>query len=120
MKRKHTGNNNSCMHYPITSSLTAVSTAPGFWMRRALTTWNTSTTPSVLHISMAFTREQNTPTRLTVSLQCWNRQAFLASVCDYRLAFKPYNNNIMLKFVHFNDLGIMHQKIYQLIGYTRD
>ena len=49
--------------------LTAVSTAPGFWIRRALTTWNTSTTPSVLHISMPFTREQNTPTRLTVSLQ---------------------------------------------------
>ena len=37
-------------------------------MRRALTTWKTSTTPSVLHISMAFTTEQNTPTLLTVSL----------------------------------------------------
>jgi len=48
--------------------LTTVSTLPGFWMRSAFTAWNTSTMPSVLQHSVALTREQNTPHRLTVSL----------------------------------------------------
>ena len=43
-------------------------TAPGFWMRSALTIWNTSTIPSVLQHSMVLSRAQNTPHRLTVSL----------------------------------------------------
>ena len=50
--------------------LTTVSTLPGFWMRSAFTTWNTSTMPSVLQHSVALMNEQNTPHRLTVSLQC--------------------------------------------------
>ena len=48
--------------------LTTESTLPGFWMRSAFTTWNTSTMPSVLQHSVALIREQNTPHRLTVSL----------------------------------------------------
>ena len=48
--------------------LTTVSTLPGFWMRSAFTTWNTSTMPSVLQHSMVLMNEQNTPHRLTVSL----------------------------------------------------
>ena len=49
-------------------TLTTVSTLPGFWMRSAFTTWNTSTIPSVLQHSVALMNEQNTPHRLTVSL----------------------------------------------------
>ena len=45
-----------------------MSTLPGFWMRSAFTTWNTSTMPSVLQHSVALMNEQNTPHRLTVSL----------------------------------------------------
>ena len=48
--------------------LTTVRTLPGFWMRSAFTTWNTSTMPSVLQHSVALMNEQNTPHRLTVSL----------------------------------------------------
>ena len=48
--------------------LTTVSTLPGFWRRSALTTWNTSTMPSVLQHLVTLIREQNTPHRLTVSL----------------------------------------------------
>ena len=48
--------------------LTTESTLPGFWIRSAFTTWNTSTMPSVLQHSVALIREQNTPYRLTVSL----------------------------------------------------
>ena len=48
--------------------LTTESTLPGFWMRSAFTTWNTSTMPSVFQHSVALIREQNTPHRLTVSL----------------------------------------------------
>ena len=44
-------------------------TAPGFCTLRAFTTWNTSTTPSVLHRSMVVAMAQNMPLRLTVSLQ---------------------------------------------------
>ena len=47
---------------------TTVGTAPGFCTLRALTTWNTSTTPSVLHLSMVVTMAQNIPDLLTVSL----------------------------------------------------
>ena len=43
-------------------------TAPGFWARSAFTTWNTSTTPSVLQRSMVVAMEQNIPERQTVSL----------------------------------------------------
>ena len=49
--------------------LTTVRTAPGFCTLRALTTWNTSTTPSVLHLSMVVAMAQNIPDLLTVSLQ---------------------------------------------------
>ena len=48
--------------------LTTVCTAPGFWALMAFTTWNTSTTPSVLHLSMVVVMAQNTAERLTVSL----------------------------------------------------
>ena len=48
---------------------TTVQTAPGFCTRRALTTWNTSTTPSVLHLSMVVAMAQNIPDLLTVSLE---------------------------------------------------
>ena len=44
-------------------------TAPGFCTLRAFTTWNTSTTPSVLHRSMVVAMAQNMPQRLTASLQ---------------------------------------------------
>ena len=43
-------------------------TAPGFCVRRALTTWNTSTTPSVLQRSITVAMAQNMPLRVTVSL----------------------------------------------------
>ena len=61
------------MHIPVglqisMLKLTTESTLPGFWMRSAFTTWNTSTMPSVLQHSVALIREQNTPHRLTVSL----------------------------------------------------
>lgn len=52
----------------IDDLLTTVCTLPGFCILSAFRIWNTSTDPSVLHRSMAFTRQQNTPTRLTVSL----------------------------------------------------
>ena len=45
-----------------------VATLPGFWIRRALTAWNTSTVPSVLQQSMALLRATKRPHRLTVSL----------------------------------------------------
>ena len=47
---------------------TTESTAPGLCILRALTTWNTSTTPSVLQRSMVVAMAQNIPLRLTVSL----------------------------------------------------
>ncbi len=56
--------------------LTTVGTAPGFCTRRALTTWNTSTTPSVLHLSMVVAMAQNIPLRVTVSLQ-WTTMGLL-------------------------------------------
>ena len=43
--------------------------APGLLLLTALVTWNTSTTPSILHCSRAMLAEQYTPVRLTVSLQ---------------------------------------------------
>ena len=48
--------------------LTTVVTAPGFCTLRAFTTWNTSTTPSVLHLSIVVAMAQNIPDLLTVSL----------------------------------------------------
>ena len=74
---RHTGNKqihahemvcNSEVTHIATYKPTTVSTLPGFWMRSAFTTWNTSTMPSVLQHSVALMREQNTPHRLTVSL----------------------------------------------------
>ena len=52
-----------------TKELTRVGTAPGFWTRSALTTWKTSTTPSVLHRSMMVAMAQNIPLLVTVSLE---------------------------------------------------
>ena len=52
-----------------TKELTRVGTAPGFWTRSALTTWKTSTTPSVLHRSMMVAIAQNIPLLVTVSLE---------------------------------------------------
>jgi len=63
-----TGNCNCNSEVAYIYQLTTVSTLPGFWMRSAFTTWNTSTIPSVLQHSVALMREQNTPHRLTVSL----------------------------------------------------
>ena len=61
----------SAMSYRVqlVAILTTVRTAPGFCTLRALTTWNTSTTPSVLHLSMVVAMAQNIPDLLTVSLQ---------------------------------------------------
>ena len=59
----------SCVIVQCHVSLTTVVTAPGFCTLRALTTWNTSTTPSVLHLSMVVAMAQNIPDLLTVSLQ---------------------------------------------------
>ena len=42
--------------------------APGFCALKAFTTWNTSTTPSVLHLSMVVVAAQNMAERLTVLL----------------------------------------------------
>ena len=56
------------LHHNLCRLLTTVRTLPGFWMRSAFTTWNTSTMPSVLQHSVALMNEQNTPHRLTVSL----------------------------------------------------
>ena len=75
---RHTGNKQIHAHEMVCNSEvthiaiykpSTVSTLPGFWMRSAFTTWNTSTMPSVLQHSVALMREQNTPHRLTVSLQ---------------------------------------------------
>ena len=49
--------------------LTTVRTRPGFWIRWAFTTWNTSTTLSVLQRSMVVAMAQNMPDLLTVSLE---------------------------------------------------
>ena len=49
--------------------LTTVWTIPGFWMRSALTAWKTSTMLSVLQHSMQFSKAQNTPHLLMVSLK---------------------------------------------------
>ena len=48
--------------------LTTEGTAPGLNTLRALTTWNTSTTPSVLQRSMVVAMEQYIPERVAVSL----------------------------------------------------
>ena len=64
------------VHSQINFMLTTVGTAPGFCARRALTTWNTSTTPSVLHLSMVVAMAQNIPLRVTVSLQ-WTTMGLL-------------------------------------------
>ena len=48
---------------------TSVDTAPGLFILIFLTVWNTSTTPSVLHCSIALLTAQYTPERLTVSLK---------------------------------------------------
>ena len=48
---------------------TSVHTAPGFCTLSVFTTWNTSTTPSILHWSILVAMAQNMPQRLTVSLQ---------------------------------------------------
>ena len=64
------------MHATMIISLTTVGTAPGFCTRRPLTTWNTSTTPSVLHLSMVVAMAQNIPLRVTVSLQ-WTTMGLL-------------------------------------------
>ena len=42
--------------------------APGFCALMAFTTWNTSTTPSVLHLSTVVVAAQNMAERLTVLL----------------------------------------------------
>ena len=47
-------------------SPTTVWIASGFCTLRALTIWNTSTTPSVLHLSMVVTMAQNIPHSVTV------------------------------------------------------
>ena len=49
--------------------LTTVRTSPGFWLRWAFTTWNTSTTLSLLQWSMVVAMAQNIPDLLTVSLE---------------------------------------------------
>ncbi len=49
--------------------ITTVATAPGFCTLRALTTWKTFTTSSVLQRSMVVAMAQNIPERLTVSLE---------------------------------------------------
>ena len=54
--------------------LTAESTAPGFWVRIDLITWNTSTTPSVLHTWVTMVMAQNMPDLPTVSLD-WDEEA---------------------------------------------
>ena len=48
--------------------LTTEGTAPGLYTLRAFTTWNTSTTPSVLQRSMVVAMEQYIPERVAVSL----------------------------------------------------
>ena len=53
------------------AGLTTVGTAPGLWTLRALTTWNTSTTPSVLQRSMVVIIAQYIPDRVAVSLRKW-------------------------------------------------
>ena len=54
--------------------LTTVCTAPGFCTLRALTTWNTSTTPSVLHLSIVVAIAQSIPDLLTVSLYIYREK----------------------------------------------
>ena len=49
--------------------LTTVRTRPGFWIRWAFTTWNTSTTLSVLQQSMVVAMARNMPDLQTVSLE---------------------------------------------------
>ena len=59
-----------------------LTTLPGFWIRRALTAWKTSTVPSVLQQSMALLRAQSRPHLLTVSLsQC---RVWVERVCAER------------------------------------
>ena len=58
--------------------LTTLWIAPGLWTRRALTTWKTSTTPSVLHLSMVVAMAQNIPDLLTVSLQTHTHTQYMS------------------------------------------
>ena len=58
-----------CMSGLSDGVLTTVRTRPGFWIRWAFTTWNTSTTLSVLQRSMVVAMAQNMPDLLTVSLE---------------------------------------------------
>ena len=68
---------------------TKVCTAPGFWTLMALTTWNTSTTPSVLHLSMVVATPQNIADLLTVLLQTEKRMLLVEQWCKFR-RFQPY------------------------------
>ena len=86
------------MHIPVglqisMLKLTTESTLPGFWMRSAFTTWNTSTMPSILQHSVALIREQNTPHRLTVSLHVVE-VCVCVCVCVCMQAQKLQNTNL--------------------------
>ena len=86
----------------VESQLTTVRTAPGFCPLRAFTTWNTSTTPSVLHRSMMVDMAQNMPQRLTMSLQGrhLHTHALLLLMTWPQLAYVPavYHNGPVAGF----------------------
>ena len=83
----------------LTIIYTMVGTAPGFCTRRALTTWNTSTTPSVLHLSMVVAMAQNIPLRVTVSLQ-WTTMGLLPDLI-WTLVISSITSMILFRLEHW-------------------
>ena len=99
-------------------SLTAVRTAPS-WFLRALMTWNTSTwlDPSVLHISMALTREQNLYTNMTYCIATtiiWSQWFLYTLIINNGHILKLYSPNTFTMQWHCNTGMIMYSPYTRL------
>ena len=98
---------------PVSVLRTTVSTAPGFCTLRALTTWKTSTTPSILQHSMVVAMAQNIPERLTVSLQKGKKM-------DWTVALMPKTDfKSILCSQYFNFTTSLHIDLKQHRVYLR-
>ena len=75
---------------------TSVVTAPGLFILIFLTVCNTSTTPSVLHCSIALLTAQYTPERLTVSLN---------SIQHHSMYIYEHNVSICLTYLQCTTVG---------------
>ena len=86
--------------------LTTLRIAPGLWTRRALTTWKTSTTPSVLHLSMVVAMAQNIPDLLTVSLQTHTHTHTIYELLIFTVEKPAVDQDgfVAGPNLHFNDL----------------